>query len=167
MNLRRILPASILMLGAWALPVGAARADSIIYDGISLISGQQAFTESFNLTSSGALTMNLTSIPWLDTVSGLSGFLSTSAGQISDSLITGPGTSTVDLGPGTYYAHWFGDASGQYNLGVVGLKIDFASNGTPVGLPTSLVLMLSGLGLLFGWQGRRAPAAAAPDMVSC
>ncbi len=166
MKLRQILPASVLMLGAGALPISAARADSIIYDGINLISGQQSFTESFNLTSSGALTMNLTSIPWLDTVSGLSGFLSTSAGLVDKSLITGAGISTVDVGPGTYYAHWFGDAAGQYNLGIVGMRIDFASNGTAVGLPTSLVLMLSGLGLLFGWQSRRAPAAV-PDMASC
>ncbi len=166
MKLRQILPASILMLGAGALPIGAARADSIIYDGISLISGQQSFTGSLNLTSSGALTMSLTSMPWLDAVNP-TGFLSTASGEIANSMLNGPGTTTVDVGPGTYYAHWFGDAAGQYNLGVVGLRIDFASNGTAVGLPTSLVLMLSGLGLLFGWQSRRAPAVVAPDMASC
>ncbi len=167
MKLRQILPASVLMLGAGALPIGAARADSIIYDGINLISGQQSFTESFNLTSSGTLTMSLTSFPWLDAVTP-TGFLSTASGEIANSMLNGPGTTPgIDVGPGTYYAHWFGDAAGYYHLGVVGMQIDFASNGTAVGLPTSLVLMLSGLGLLFGWQRRRAPAAAVPDMASC
>jgi hypothetical protein len=128
-----------------------------MYDGISLFSGQQSFMESFNLATSGTLTFSLSNIPWLDTVSNLSGFLSTTSGQIGSTI--GAGTESLSVGPGTYYAHWFGDASGAYNLGVVGLKIDFQPNGvTAVPLPTTLVLMLSGLGLLFGWQRRKAPA---------
>jgi hypothetical protein len=61
------------------------------------------------------------------------------------------------VGAGTYYAHWFGDAQGVYNLGVVGLKIQFQPGATAVPLPATLLLMLSGLGLLFGWQSRKAP----------
>ena len=157
MKIRRLLGASILLVSCWILPAEAARADSLIYDGLSLFSGQQSFTESFNLRSPGTLTFTLTNIPWLDAVSNLSGFLSTTSGQIGSTI--GEGTETVSVGAGTYYAHWFGDAQGAYNLGVVGLKIEFQpGNVTPVALPASLVLMLSGLGLLFGWQNRRAPA---------
>ena len=157
MNLRRLLSASVLLAAAWILPAEAVRADSLIYDGLSLFSGQQSFTESFNLSAPGTLTFSLSNIPWLDSVSNLSGFLSTTSGQIGSTI--GEGTETVNVGAGTYYAHWFGDAQGTYNLGVVGLKIEFQpGNVTPVALPTSLVLMLSGLGLLFGWQNRRAPA---------
>jgi hypothetical protein len=156
MNLRRLLSASILLVAAWILPADEVRADSLIYDGLSLFSGQQSFTESFNLSTPGTLTFTLSNIPWLDTVSNLSGFLSTTSGQIGSTI--GAGTETVNVGAGTYYAHWFGDAQGTYNLGVVGMKIEFQPGGTPVALPTSLVLMLSGLGLLFGWQNRRAPA---------
>jgi hypothetical protein len=150
-----LLAASTLLLTAWILPPEAARADSIIYDGISLFSGQQSFTESFNLAGPGTLTFSLSNIPWLDTVSNLSGFLTTTSGEIGSTI--GAGTESISVGPGTYYAHWFGDAQGTYNLGVVGLKINFQP-GTPVPLPTTLVLMLSGLGLLFGWQSRKAPA---------
>ena len=154
MKLRRWLSASVLLVAAWVIPAQAARADSLIYDGLSLFSGQQSFTESFNLTAPGTLTFTLSNIPWLDTVSNLSGFLSTTSGQIGSTI--NAGSETVNVGAGTYYAHWFGDAQGTYNLGVVGLKIEFQpSTVTPVALPTSLLLMLSGLGLLFGWQHRR------------
>jgi hypothetical protein len=159
MKLRRFLPASVLLLAAWALPGGAARADSILYDGISLFSGQQSFTQSFNVTTPGTLTFALSNIPWLDTVSSLSGFLSNSSGELG-TTITGQGTESFNVGAGTYYAHWFGDAAGTYNLGVVGLRIGFQPGVTAVSLPTSVVLMLSGLGLLFGWQSRKTPALA-------
>jgi MYXO-CTERM domain-containing protein len=56
------------------------------------------------------------------------------------------------------YAHWFGNANGAFGLGVYGLNIAFQPTGTPVPLPTSLILLLSGLGMLWGWQ--RRPEAA-------
>jgi len=155
----------MLLLAAGILPAGAARADSIIYDGISVFSGQQSFTQSFNLAGPGTLTFSLSNIPWLDTVANLSGFLSTASGEIGSTI--GAGTESINVGPGTYYAHWFGDAQGTYNLGVVGLKINFQP-GTAVPLPTPLVLMLSGLGLLFGWQRRKTPALTKrSDLTTC
>jgi hypothetical protein len=159
MKFQQILISSVLMLSAWALPSGAARADTVLYDGISLFEGQQAFTDSFTLATPGTLTFTLTNIPWLDQVTDLTGFLSTSSGVVGTSI--GAGSESLSVGPGTYSAHWFGDAQGTYNLGVVGMSIAFQpSNVTPVSLPTSLVLMLSGLGVLFGWQRRKDPVAA-------
>jgi hypothetical protein len=160
MKIRRFLPASILLLAAWALPAGAARADTLLYDGISVISGTQSQVQSFNVAAPGLLTMTLSSIPWLDAVSNLSGFLTSASGLIGTN-ISGAGTESVNVGAGTYYAHWFGTAQGDYNLGVVGMKITFQPGVVPVGLPTSFVLMLSGLGILFGWQSRRAAPASA------
>lgn len=156
MNLSRIAPLSLIATAALAMPATAAFADTVIYDGVSLIQGQQAFSDTFSVSAPGALTISLSNIPWLDTVSNLSGFVSNASGEIGNTL-TGAGSETMNLTAGTYYAHWFGDAAGQYNLGVVGLNITFEANGTSVALPPSLVLMLSGLGLLFGWQNRRAP----------
>jgi hypothetical protein len=154
MKLRRLLPTSILLLGAWALSAGAASADTLLYDGLSVISGEQSAVQSFSVATAGTLTVTLSDIPWLDIVTGLNGFLTTATGPVGTSF--GPGTESIDVAAGTYYAHWFGDADGTYNLGVVGLKISFLPNTvTTVSLPTSLVLMLSGLGILFGWQSRR------------
>jgi len=60
------------------------------------------------------------------------------------------------------YVHWFGDASGAYDLGVYGLKVTFQPNGvTPVPLPGSLLLLLSGIGFLMAWQYRRPLSALA------
>jgi hypothetical protein len=154
MKIRRFLPASILLLACWALPAGAARADTLLYDGISVISGTQSQVQSFNVAAPGLLTMTLSTIPWLDAVSNLSGFLSSASGLIGTTII-GSGAESFKVGAGTYYAHWFGTAQGDYNLGIVGMKITFQpGNVAPVPLPASFVLLLSGLGLLFGWQRR-------------
>jgi hypothetical protein len=53
------------------------------------------------------------------------------------------------------YAHWFGDADGTYGIGVYGIKITFQP-AAPVSLPKPLILLLSGLGVLWGWQRRGA-----------
>jgi hypothetical protein len=161
MKLRQLLVTSALALAACAMSGGAVQAETVLYDGISLFQGQQAFTDSFTLSTPGTLTMTLSNIPWLDQVSDLTGFLSTSSGVVGTTI--GAGTESLSLGPGTYSAHWFGDAQGTYNLGVVGMSIEFQPTWTtPVSLPGSLLLMLSGLGLLFGWQGRRNPVLASP-----
>lgn len=165
MKLTKLLPVSMLALAVGATMSAAHAAP--VYDGISLISGQQSFTDSFSVAGPGTLTMSLTSVPWLDVVSNLSGFLSSSSGQIG-TTINGAGTESFDLVAGTYYAHWFGDAHGTYNLGVVGLKIDFQPNSaTPVPLSKSLVFLLSGLGLLFGWQSRKPGSATTPVLTTC
>jgi hypothetical protein len=159
MKFQHILLTSVLMLAAWAIPSGAARADTVLYDGISLFQGQQAFTDSFTLSTPGTLTFTLSDIPFLDQVTDLTGFLSTSSGMVGTAI--GAGSESLSVGAGTYSAHWFGDAQGTYNMGVVGLLIAFQPNVAPVSLPTSLVLMLSGLGVLFGWQRRKDPVAVA------
>ncbi len=145
---------------ALAAPVGRAHADTLVYGGISVFSGQQSFVDTFTETTSGTLNITLSNMPWFDAVKNLTGFLSTSSGMIG--TIIGEGSESLEIGPGTYYAHWFGEAQGSYNLGAVGMRITFQPNSVvPVALPPSLVLMLSGLGLLFGWQSRRVPGPVA------
>jgi hypothetical protein len=79
----------------------------------------------------------------------------------------GAGTESMRVGAGTFYAHWFGDADGQYDLGVYSFKIMFHPDVNTVALPRSLTLLLSGLGMIFIGQWRRAAAFALALAWSC
>ncbi len=150
-----------LCLAAVLAPVGSARADTVLYNNAGFIEGQQSFVQSFNITTPGTLTVTLSNIPWMDTIADLNCFLTTSKGLMGPAAMSS-GSESINVRPGMIYAHWYGDADGRFGIGVYGLKISFEPNGTmPVGLPKSLILMLSGLGLLFGWQRRAAPTMAA------
>jgi hypothetical protein len=145
MKLHQSICIALLGMGAWALPPNAAVADTL-YDSSGLIQGQQSFVQSFNITTPGTLTVSLSDIPWLDTISNLNFFLTTATGPMGSSM--GQGTESLDVGPGVVFAHWFGDASGSFGVGAYGIKIQFQPS-TPVPLPPSLLLSLSGLLVFF------------------
>lgn len=161
MKSHNILLTVSLVMAAWLLPAGNARADVVLFDGASFIQNRQSVVQSFNISTPGTITVTLTNIPWLDVISDLTCSLTTASGVVGTS--NGAGTESFNVGKGTFYAHWFGEASGQYDIGVLGIKIVFIPNTvTPVPLPASLLLLLSGLGVLLGWQRReRLPAAVA------
>jgi hypothetical protein len=156
MRLGQLLAAVGLGVAAWMLPLGSACADTVMYDSAGFIQGQQSFVESFNITSPGTLTVSLSSVSWLDTVSDLSAFVSTPSGVLGSAM--GPGTESTNVQPGMIYVHWFGDASGAYDLGVYGLKVTFQPM-TPVALPATFLLLLSGIGLMLAGQYRRPVTA--------
>jgi hypothetical protein len=160
MKSRYFFAASLLTFCAWLLGVSAARADTVLYDSSSIVQGQQAFTQSFNVMTPGALTITVAGIPWLDAISNLTYFLTTASGTVGTSM--SGGSETVNIDAGTIYAHWFGTAQGNYDIGVLGIKIVFQpSTISPVPLPATLILLLSGLGILFGWQRSKVPVGAA------
>jgi hypothetical protein len=162
-QLRHLFAATLIGIGGWMLPVGA-QADTVLYDSAGFIQGQQSFVQSFDITTAGTLTVTLSNIPWLDTIADLNCFLTTATGVLGSSM--GVGTESMSVQPGMIYAHWFGDANGQYGVGVYGVKIMFQPNGiTTVALPPSLVLLLSGMGVLLGWQRRKqvAPTSTSTD----
>lgn len=160
MKSRAFAASALLALGIWLTPFAASRADAVLYDASSFVEGQQSFTQSFNISGPGTLTVSITDIAWLDIVSELNCFLSTASGLINPAANVG-GSETFSVGSGPIYAHWFGSAQGIYDLGVIGVKITFQPAGIPVPLPASLVLLLSGLGVLFGWQRRATTSAVA------
>jgi hypothetical protein len=164
MKSHTVAASAILALSIWLTPFAASRADTVLYDAGSFVEGQQSFTQSFNISGPGTLTVSITDIAWLDIVSDLNCFLSTASGLINPTANgsdSGNGSETFSVGSGPIYAHWFGSAQGIYDLGVIGVKITFQPAGIPVPLPASLVLLMSGLGVLFGWQRRAMPAAVA------
>jgi hypothetical protein len=162
MKSRTFAASALLALSLWLTPFSASRADTVLYDAGSFVEGQQSFTQSFNLSGPGTLTVSITDIAWLDIVSDLNCFLSTASGLINPAANGGgSGSESFSVGSGPIYAHWFGSAQGIYDLGVIGVKITFQPAGIPVPLPASLVLLLSGLGVLFGWQRRTMPSATA------
>jgi hypothetical protein len=163
MKLQKFFPALILLFGGALFSAEAARADTVLYNSASLISGEGGGTQSFDLGESGTLTITVTNIPWLDVVSDLTSFLSTTGGLVGSKMYSS-GSESFNVGPGTYYASWFGDAQGTFNEGVVGVKVQFQP-ATPVSLPASLVLLVSGLGVLFGWQRPRAPTFAGLESI--
>ena len=146
MQLRNFLVAAALAFCAGLAPFSSACADTVLYDNAGFVHGSQSFVDSFTVTTPGTLTISLADVPWLDTLSGLSLFLTTASGPMGASM--GSGTESIQVGPGTFYAHGFGDANGQFQLGVYSLEITFQPQVSAVPLPGSLILMVSALGLI-------------------
>jgi hypothetical protein len=161
MNVKKFFAALLLVSGAWAAPFTAAHASTVLYDSATFVQGEQTGVQAFDISTPGTITVTLTDIPWLDIVSDLTASITTASGVIGTSTVAG--SESFSVGSGTIFAHWFGDASGATGLGVIGIEVVFqAANATPVPLPASLLLLLSGLGVLFGWQRRETlPAVAA------
>ena len=123
--------------------------------------GTQSFTDSFSVASPGTLTVTLGDLDWPAPLASLNLLVSTPNGAVGPEL-TGPGTATFNVSSGNVIAQWFGTAAqGGLNTGAYSLEIQFSpgsSTSSPVPLPTSVALLLSGLGLLV-WQ-RRTRAGA-------
>ena len=152
------LTAMILGFALYALPMGRASADTVLYDGAGFLQGTESFSQTFNLTAPGTLTVTLSNIAWPQQLASLNFLLSSSSGTMGPEMSTGTYSFNVVTG-GNVFAQWFGTAQGPLNAGVYSLKIDFQPlGGTAVPLPASVVLLLSGLALLL-WQRRAKDTA--------
>ncbi len=163
MKAKSIVAVALLALSACVLPFAAARADMVMYNQANFVSGQEAFGQTLNITTPGTITLTLTGVPWLDAVTDVSAFLTTASGVINAVGQTSGGTfsgsESYNVGAGTYYAHWFGDAQGPNNLGVLTANITFTSGASAVALPASWLLLLSGV--VFLARVKRKPLMAA------
>jgi hypothetical protein len=153
MKSKHLVMAVVLAFALFALPMVRANADSVLYDGSGFVQGTEAFSQTFNLTAPGTLTVTLSNIAWPQQLASLNFLLSSANGMMGPEI--GSGTFTFDVAAGgNVFAQWFGTAQGPLNAGVYSLKIEFQPQGAmPVPLPASAVLLLSGLALL-AWQRR-------------
>jgi hypothetical protein len=154
----RDLSVAVVLSAALGLSgISAARADTVLYSASGFVQGQESFTQAFNVTAPGYLTVTLSNIPWLDTIADMNVFFTTNSGALGTPM--GAGTESISVNPGMVYAHWYGDADGLYGMGVYGLNISFSTlpSTVPVPLPTSLLLLLSALGFVLGWQRSLGP----------
>ncbi|HEY0748451.1 MAG TPA: PEP-CTERM sorting domain-containing protein [Steroidobacteraceae bacterium] len=141
---------------------------AILYDGAGFLTGTQSFSDTLNLPSAGTLTVTLGDIAWPQSLASLNMVVTTPSGALGPEMGIGTSIFNVTAG-GNVTTQWFGTAQGPMDAGVYTLEIQFQPLGTVVPLPTSIGLLLSGLGLLI-WQRRRrgesAPPAAAEATLS-
>ena len=152
MKLRNILSAGVAVV-ALVAGIGSADASQIIYAGSGFMVGQQSFSDSFNVSGPGTLTVTLTNVPWPEQLASLNLVLGTANGLLGPEM--GAGTETFDVTGGRVFAQWFGTAQGPLDAGVYSMSIVFNPSGImPVPLPASVALLASGL-ILLGWQRRQ------------
>jgi hypothetical protein len=152
MKSRYLLPSALLAMSAWLMPLTPARASVVLADSVGFIKGTQIFTDSFDITTPGFLTVTLTAIPWLDTLQDLNCFLTSPSGGVLGTALNGGAASnealvTEQVQPGVVSVNWYGTAAGTFKVGVYGIDVTFQPTA-PVPLPGSLVLLLSGLAAL-------------------
>jgi len=143
-----------MAVSALALAFGGtsrSQAGEVLFDGVGFLQGTQSFTDSFSLPSPGTLTVTLANVAWPQQLASLNFLLTSPSGTMGPEM--GPGTSTFNVTAGNISAQWFGTAQGPLDTGVYSMEIQFQPSGTPVPLPTSIALFLSGLALLI-WQRR-------------
>jgi hypothetical protein len=151
-----------MALGLVCAGAQRAQASEVLFNGVGFLQGSQSFSDSFNLSAPGTLTVTLANVAWPTQLASLDLLLTSPSGAMGPEM--GPGTSTFNVTAGNVTAQWFGTAQGALNTGVYSMEIQYqpsGSSGNPVPLPTSIALFLSGLGLLL-WQRRSRPAEPAP-----
>lgn len=149
-SLKLALVAPLALAALTAAP--HAHADTILLAQTTLVSGSVSTVDSFTAPSAGTVTVTLQSLNWPTALNALS-FSATSATQVLASW-NGTGlasdVATFDVGAGTYFTHVMANAGGTFNLGLYSMMLTFAPNTSPVPLPASGWMLLTGLFALAG-----------------
>ncbi len=158
MNTKFMWSVAFVVFCGWLAPLCAANAGEVLLDAAGIISGEQSFVDSYDATSAGVLTVTLTDFGSPGPSQELTAWVTSANGALTPTF--GPGTETVQIAPGLVSLHWVGDATGAFPVVAFGLNVQFQPGTvSTVPLPTSLLLLASGLVVLFFRQrGRREPA---------
>jgi hypothetical protein len=152
MKKRSVLLGALGAIALWSSGLGQAQASEVLYNSSGFLQGTQSFVQAFNVATAGTLTVTLTNVAWPQQLASLNLLLTTTSGAMGSEM--GVGTASFDVKAGDFFAQWFGTAQGPLNAGVFEMEIEFnPSAGNPVPLPTSIALLLSGLGLLVWHRG--------------
>jgi len=144
------LMAPLLLTGLAVAP--HAWADSLLLAQTTLVSGTESTVDSFVAPSAGTVSVTLNSLNWPTQLNALS-FSATSASQVLaswNSTGISSGTATFDVGAGTYFAHIMASAGGTLDLGLYSLVMTFTPSTSPVPLPASGWMLLTGMFVLAG-----------------
>jgi len=137
-----------------SLAVQQARAESVLLNDTSLVTGSQSAVFSFEAPGPGVVVAQVVNIDWPQALSSLS-FAAGSASKVmsswSDTGSQGSATLSFSVsGPGMYFADIQATAGGPLDLGVYSMCIKFTS---AVPLPSPVWLLAAGLVALLA--GRR------------
>ncbi|MGD8558049.1 MAG: PEP-CTERM sorting domain-containing protein [Gammaproteobacteria bacterium] len=147
-RLKRTLFLVLLLI----LPVSYSQA-MVVYEDVSFIRGVDGVEGSFNVTQAGQYEAMLVDFVFPTEFDSL-GLQITDASTFehrAEYFSTNGGfTLTFDAQPGLHYVNVLGDAGGDLDIGLYGLKI------SAVPLPSAIVLLISAIGLLgtFAWRKR-------------
>jgi hypothetical protein len=159
MKMRWLLTAIGCVATAMLACARPSAASEVLFSGVGFMQGQQSFEDSFALSGPGVLTVTLSDIAWPEPLANLDMVVSTPHGLLGPEV--GAQTESYTLTQASQiYVQWFGTAQGPLDAGAYGLKVNFAPTAVP--LPSSVLLLLSGLVMLV-WSRRQVAARSQLD----
>jgi hypothetical protein len=159
------LHAAALLAALFLCLTQSGHADQVLLSQTTLVYGNESETVSFNAPTAGTVTVQLQNLAWPELMGSLS-FMASSATQslTAWSNSSSPSeTESFQVGPGTYFAHVTGQASGPLDLGLFSLAISISPLTSPVPLPASGWILLAGLALLLGAAALLARRSSGTD----
>lgn len=133
----------LAVAGIMATP--AAKADVLLTEASTFISGTQATTYVLFAPSAGKVNVSLADLNWPERLASLSFSFVGAAGKLAE--LVGPGALEFDLSAaGMYTAIVSGQSTpGEWDVGMYSLRVGLTPAGPPVPLPPALGLLLMGL----------------------